>query len=216
MTQMIRHRYRIHYAKREAIRFTSHLDLHRTWERTLRRARIPLAYSQGFNPRPKMNQSPALPLGCTSECEAVDIWLEEERVPDSILHDVEQVTPNGLQIHSVLEVDPRAPSLQSQTIATEYDVILDPPPPHNDLQRSVQAVLEAEKLLRHWRGKDYDLRSRIEFLEVSRQDDGRPILTMILSARPGATGRPEEVIASLGLDPAHARFHRTRLILDSD
>jgi radical SAM-linked protein len=163
-----------------------------------------------------MNQSPALPLGCTSECEAVDIWLEEERVPDSILHDVEQVAPNGLQVQSILEVDPRAPSLQSQTIATEYDVILDPSPPHDDLQRSVQEVIDADKLPRHWRGKDYDLRPLIESLEVTRQEDGKPILTMILSARPGATGRPEEVIASLGFDPAHARIHRTKLILDSE
>lgn len=216
MAQMRRHRYRIHYAKRERIRFTSHLDLHRTWERTLRRAKVPLAYSQGFNPRPKMNQSPALPLGCTSECEAVDIWLEEERAPDSILHDVEQVAPEGLEIQSVLQVDSRTPSLQSQTVATQYDAILDPPPPHDDLQMSVQTVLETKKLPRHRRGKDYDLRPLIESLEIAHQEMERPILRMVLSARPGATGRPEEVIASLGLDPTCARIHRTKLILDSD
>ena len=216
MAQMRRHRYRIYYAKREAIRFTGHLDLHRTWERTLRRARVPLTYSQGFNPRPKMNLSPALPLGCTSECEAVDIWLEEERAPDSILHDVERVVPQGLQIQSVQQVDPRAPSLQSQTVATEYDVILYPPPPHDDLQMSIQTVLEVKKLPRHRRGKDYDLRPLIESLEITSQDMERPTLRMILSARPGATGRSEEVIASLGLDPTYARIHRTRLILDSD
>lgn len=215
MAQMRRLRYRIYYAKREAIRFTSHLDLHRTWERTLRRARIPLAYTQGFNPRPKMNQSPALPLGCTSECEAVDIWLKEERVPDSILHDVEQVAPEGLKIQSVLQVDPRKPSLQSQTVATQYDAILDPPP-HDDLQMSVQTVLEAKKLPRHRRGKDYDLRPLIESLEIAHQDMRKSILRMVLSARPGATGRPEEVIASLGLDPTYARIHRTKLILDSE
>jgi len=216
MAQKKHHRYRIQFAKRGTIRFTSHLDLHRTWERTLRRAKVPLAYSQGFNPRPKMNQSPALPLGCTSECEAVDIWLEEERTLDSIQHDVEQVVPEGLQILSVLEVNPRAPSLQSQTVAIEYAVILDPPPPRDELQRSVHAVVEAKKIPRHWRGKDYDLRPLIESLEIARQGMGRPILRMILSAREGATGRPEEVIASLGLDPTYARIHRTRLILDSE
>ena len=216
MTQMKRHRYRIHFAKRDAIRFTSHLDLHRTWERTLRRARVPLAYSHGFNPRPKMNQSPALPLGCTSECEAVDIWLEEERPPDNIRHDVRRVAPEGLEIQSIIQVDPRLPSLQSQTVAVEYDVILDPTPPHDDLQVSVQTILKAKNLPRHRRGKDYDLRPLIELLEIDSGDLGRPKLRMILSAREGATGRPEEVIASLGLDPTYARIHRTKLILDSD
>ena len=216
MTQINPHRYRIHFAKSEAIRFTSHLDLHRAWERTLRRARVPLVYSQGFNPRPKMNQSPALPLGCTSECEAVDIWLEEERAPDKILHDVDQVAPEGLQIQSVIKVDPKAPSLQSQTVAFEYAVILDQPPPHDDLQRFVKAIVESNKLPRRRRGKDYDLRPLIESLEITHEDMGTPKLRMILSARPGATGRSEEVIASLGLDPTYARIHRTRLILDSD
>jgi radical SAM-linked protein len=212
---MIHHRYRIHFSKGETIRFTSHLDLYRAWERTLRRAKVPLAYSQGFNPRPKMNQSPALPLGYSSECEAVDIWLDEERTPDSILHDVKKVAPVGLQIQSVLQVDHRAPSLQSQTVAIEYDVILDPSPPHDDLQKSVQAVLKAKSLPRTRRGRDYDLRPRIESLEITHQEVGRPTLRMILSAREGATGRPDEVIASMGLDPTYARIHRTKLILDS-
>ncbi len=216
MAQMKRPRYRIHFAKEYSIRFTSHLDLHRTWERTLRRAKIPLAYSQGFNPRPKMNHSPALPLGCTSECEAVDIWLEEERAPDSILYDVERVMPAGLQIQLVLQVDPQAPSLQSQILAFEYEVKLDPLPPYDGLQKAVQSVLEVKTLPRHRRGKDYDLRPLIESLEIIHQDKGRPILRMILSAREGATGRPEEVIASLGLDPTYARIHRTRLIVDSE
>jgi radical SAM-linked protein len=216
MTQISRHRYRIHFAKEDAIRFTSHLDLYRTWERTLRRARMPLVYSQGFNPRPKMNQSPALPIGCTSECEAVDIWLEEERPPEQILHDLRQVTPQGLQTRSIQEVDLRAPSLQSQVIAVAYDVSFDPPPSYEDLQRSVQMILKTKTLPRRRRGRDYDLRPLIENLEVDRGASGKPKLRMILSAREGATGRPDEVIASLGMDPTFARIHRTRLILGTE
>ncbi len=216
MTQSKHHRYRIHFAKSEAIRFISHLDLYRTWERTLRRAGVPLVYSQGFNPRPKMNHSPALPLGYTSECEAVDIWLEEEQTPEGILDNVKRVTPEGIQIQSVLHVDHRAPNLQSQTIAIEYEAILEPPPLLDDLQRSIQTLLNAKKLPRQRRGKNYDLRPLIESLAISHLDKGIASLSMILSAREGATGRPEEVIASLGLDPTHVRIHRTRLILDSE
>jgi radical SAM-linked protein len=216
MTQSRRHRYRIHFAKGDAIRFISHLDLYRTWERTLRRARIPLVYSQGFNPRPKMNQSPALPLGCTSECEAVDIWLEEELHPEHILQALRQVTPRGVQIQSVEQVDLRAPSLQSQVVAVEYVVLFDPSPPYDDLQVSVQNVLEEKTILRKRRGRDYDLRPLIEHLEVDHGEQKKSILRMILSARQGATGRPEEVIATLGLDPTFASIHRTRLFLDTE
>ena len=216
MTQSKRHRYRIHFTKGDTLRFIGHLDLYRTWERTLRRARIPLTYSQGFNPRPKMNQSPALPLGCTSECEAVDIWLEQELHPERILEDLRQVAPQGLQIQSVKQVDLRAPSLQSQVIAVEYVVLLDPSPPLDDLQSSVQNVLEEKTILRKRRGREYDLRLLIEHLEIDHGEPEKPILRMILSARQGATGRPEEAIASLGLDPTFASIHRTRLILDTE
>jgi radical SAM-linked protein len=216
MIQSRRHRYRIHFAKGDAIRFISHLDLYRTWERTLRRARIPLVYSQGFNPRPKMNQSPALPLGCTSECEAVDIWLEEELHPEHILQDLRQVTPQGVQIQLVKQVDLRAPSLQSQVVAVEYVVLFDPSPPYDDLQVSVQNVLEVKTILRKRRGRDYDLRPLIEHLEVDHGELKKSILRMVLSTRQGATGRPEEVIASLGLDPTFASIHRTRLFLDTE
>ena len=65
-------RLRIVFAKTEAMRYTSHLDLHRTWERTIRRANLPLAYSQGYNPHPRINLASALPLGFTSDCEVVE------------------------------------------------------------------------------------------------------------------------------------------------
>ena len=60
------------------MRFTGHLDLHRAWERTFRRAGLPLAYSQGFNPHPRLNLASALPLGFTSEGEVIDVWLEQD------------------------------------------------------------------------------------------------------------------------------------------
>ncbi|HLE27799.1 MAG TPA: TIGR03936 family radical SAM-associated protein, partial [Anaerolineales bacterium] len=69
-------RLRLTFAKTAAMKFSGHLDLHKTWERTLRRARLPLAYSQGFNPQPRLQLASALPLGFTSECEVLDAWME--------------------------------------------------------------------------------------------------------------------------------------------
>lgn len=71
-------RLRLTFAKTDAMRFTGNLDLHRTWERTIRRAGLPLAYSQGFHPQPRLNLASALPLGFTSQFEMVDVWLENE------------------------------------------------------------------------------------------------------------------------------------------
>jgi len=66
-------RYRIRFAKSAPLRFIGHLDLHRTWERTLRRAGARLAYSEGYNPRPRLNLGLALPLGCTSQGDLLDV-----------------------------------------------------------------------------------------------------------------------------------------------
>ncbi len=70
-------RVRILFAKTDAMRFIGNLDLHKAWERSCRRAGLPLAYSQGYNPQPKLNLASALPLGFTSQAELIDIWLEQ-------------------------------------------------------------------------------------------------------------------------------------------
>jgi radical SAM-linked protein len=213
MSQSKHFRYRITFAKTAAMRFTSHLDLHRAWERTLRRAQTPLVFSQGFNPRPRLNLSPALPLGCTGECELADIWLERELDPATLVKDFQRVAPDGLQIFSVEMVDNRQPSLQTQVIAVEYMVNIDPAPPIEELSSSVQSVINAKTLPRNRRGKDYDLRPLIESMEIECFEEGNFQLKMRLAARAGATGRPDEVLLSLGVDPSQAQSHRRRLFL---
>ena len=206
-------RYRITFAKTSAMRFTSHLDTHHAWERTLRRAQIPLVYSQGFNPRPRISLGAALPLGCTSECELIDVWLEGECSPADLLQDLRRVAPLGLNIKVVERVEKRQPSLQTQVIAVEYEAYIDPAPRLEELRSSVQTLLDAEALPRQRRGKDYDLRPLIEAIEVMPDNEEGPQLKMRLAAREGATGRPEEVLLALNLDPTLTRSHRTRMIL---
>ena len=206
-------RYRITFAKTPAMRFTSHLDTHHAWERTLRRAQVPLVYSQGFNPRPRISLGTALPLGCTSECELIDIWLKEECPPAHLLQDLRRVAPPGLQIKAVERVEKRQPSLQTQVVAVEYEVYIEPAPILEELRSSVQTLLDAETLPRQRRGRDYDLRPLIEAIEVIQEYGEGPKLKMRLSAREGATGRPEEALLALNLDPALTRSHRIRIIL---
>jgi hypothetical protein len=82
-----------------------------------------------------------------------------------------------------------------------------------DLERRVDALLGSETVLRKRREKNYDLRPLIEGLRLSPAPPAGPSVWMRLSSREGATGRPEEVLLALGIDPAGVRIHRTRLLL---
>jgi radical SAM-linked protein len=208
-------RLRITFAKTEAMRFTSHLDLHRTWERTFRRAELPLAYSQGYTPHPRLNLACALPLGFTSEGEVIDAWLEEQAPIPEIRAALERASPPGMRVLAIEEADEREAALQTELEAAEFVITLAEPLP--DLERGCQALLQAQSLPRQRRGKAYDLRPLIHDLQPAPDDDqGRQRLTIRLSAREGATGRPEEVIAALGAAAEGARVHRTRLIFRAE
>jgi radical SAM-linked protein len=206
-------RIRINFAKTEAMRYTSHLDLHRTLERTIRRAALPLAYSQGFRPHPRINLACALPLGFTSESEVVDIWLESELPLDSIRTALSSASPPGIVINSIEQVPLDLPALQSSLLAAEYHITFLCPMP--ELGRRIENVLESTSLPRIRRGKPYDLRPLINELKLL-PGDTKPLHSILvkLSAMEGATGRPEEVILALGGNPHEARVHRVQLIFN--
>jgi radical SAM-linked protein len=204
-------RLRITFAKNEAMRFTGHLDLHRAWERTFRRARLPLAYSQGFNPHPRLNLGSALPLGFTSECEVIDVWLEQDLTLEAVSTALQPALPPGLRVLNIQVVDPHRPALQSELEASEFRITLLESWP--DLERRCQALLETASLPRVRRQKAYDLRPLILALEpLSNDEQDRQRFLLRLVAREGATGRPEEVLDALDIPPEETRTHRTRLI----
>lgn len=206
-------RIRVNFAKTSAMRFTGHLDLFRTWERTIRRAGLPLAYSQGFNPHPKMALACALPLGFTSQAEMIDIWLEEDLELESVRAALEKAAPPGIQIQLIEEVDARLPALQTVVDSAEYEITLLEACPK--LDERLEALLASETLPRQRRGKDYDLRPLIGSVEILENDprSGFPRMQAVLAAREAATGRPEELLEALGIDPLAARVHRTKLNL---
>jgi radical SAM-linked protein len=89
---------RLRYAKRGPLRFTSHRDVARAFERALRRARVPMAYSQGFNPHPKVSWIGASPTGVASEAEYVEIQLVEVLEPDELVRILDAAMPPGLDL----------------------------------------------------------------------------------------------------------------------
>ncbi len=209
-------RIRITFSKQGALRYTGHLDLHKLWERAARRAELPLAYSQGFHPQPKMNLAAALPLGFSSTCEVLDMRLERDIELDGLRERLNETLPAGLQVSAVEQVDERAPALQTQVASAEYHVELKEPVDPAELKRKVQSALASESIPRERRGKSYDLRPLIEALTPAPSPDGRgELIFMRLAAREGATGRPEEVLDVLGIAFEETRIERTRLIFRS-
>lgn len=205
-------RVRITFTKQGALRYIGHLDLHRLWERAMRRADLPLAYSQGFHPQPKISLAAALPLGFSSRGEVLDVRLNEEVSVEDISSRLKDNLPPDIKVREIKSVDERLPALQTQVLSAAYDVRLTEPIDGSELKRKVESVMMTESIVRERRGKSYDLRPLIEMMSVITQADGTAWLKMTLAAREGATGRPEEVLAALGIEPETARVERTRLI----
>lgn len=214
-------RIRITFAKQGALRYTGHLDLHKLWERTARRAELPLAYSQGFHPQPKMNIAAALPLGFSSRCEVMDLRLQSDIPLDGLSEKLQNTLPTGIRVLSVECVDDAEPALQTQVDSAEYEVTLKEPVDRSELERRIESVIKSESLPRERRGKRYDLRPLIEELEiresgsslsVQEQSPGLHKVFMRLMAQEGATGRPEEVLDALGIPFEETRIERTKLL----
>jgi len=204
-------RIQITFSKQGALRYTGHLDLHKLWERAARRAELPLAYSQGFHPQPKMNIAAALPLGFSSRCEVLDMRLERDVPLEGLQEKLQQTLPTGIQVFAIESVDERAPALQTQVASAEYEVVSTEAGFGSDLKRRIDSVMESESIIRERRGKTYDLRPLVEELK-SLSDDK---IFMRLTAKEGATGRPEEVLDVLGIAFDETRIERTRLNFQS-
>jgi len=211
-------RIRITFAKQGPLRYTGHLDLHKLWERAARRAELPLAYSHGFHPQPKMNMAAALPLGFSSRCEVMDMKLEHEIQLEGLREKLQQTLPAGIQVLNVESADEGAPALQTQVASAEYQVTFAGPVDASELKRKIDSVMEAESLLRERRGKTYNLRPLIEELSLTplpTREEKVVRVCMRLAAREGATGRPEEVLDILGIAFEETRIERTHLIFRS-
>ncbi|MBN1486677.1 MAG: DUF2344 domain-containing protein [Anaerolineae bacterium] len=211
-------RYRITFANSGPLAYISVLELSQIWERSLRRAKVPVRYSQGFNPRPKLNVAAPLPVGCGGEAELMDVLLDEYWPAEEIMNALIGKTPAELKVVSTQNVPEQEPALSEQLMEAEYCISLKDVP-QEQMATAITTLLEAESILRprrgrKYRGKTYDLRPLIGAL---RQEVPPPSwsagLWMRLSARPGATGRPDEVLNALGLKEVPRRCTRTRLIL---
>ena len=205
-----RQRIRVIFTRNATLKYIGHLDMSRTWQRILRRAELPLAYSEGFNPQPKITFAAALPLGCTSEYEVLDFVLSPARAVSEVAVRLKRALPPGMQVTSIEEVPLKSPALQTQVLASEYTIRVEPGS-SDQLADRVQALLAATEVLRDRRGKAYNLRPLVLALTVERGEAERVIVRARLQSTEAGNGRPDELAAALGLDPAEVAIHRTRL-----
>lgn len=209
-------RLRIRFSRGEEIKFISHLDIMRLWQRALRRAEIPLAYTEGFNPHPRISLAAPLAVGVTSQAELMDIFCSKWVSPHFFTNAVSQQLPPGIEILQVYSVAPTMPSLQSQVGYAEYEVKLEMEKDKPEVEVALASLLSVEQLPWHHERdtgiRNYDLRALIDDLWLIDWRRGSCTIGMRLRCDSGGSGRPEQVAAALGFShPISIR--RTKLML---
>jgi radical SAM-linked protein len=209
-------RLRIRFRRGEEIKFISHLDIMRLWQRALHRAQIPLAYTEGFSPHPRLSLAAPLAVGITSQAELMDVFCSKWVSPHFFTDAVSQQLPAGIKIVQVFSVAPTMPSLQSQVGYAEYEVKLETDKDKAEVEKTLASLLAVEQLPWHHERdtgtRNYDLRALIDDLWLIEWRQGSSTIGMRLRCDSGGSGRPEQVAAALGFSHPTS-IHRTKLLL---
>ena len=179
------------FSKDETVRFVSHLDVQRLFQRAFRRANLPVAYSNGFNPHQQLSFATALTVGATSSAEWLDIKMDKDISPEYFAERVNDVLPMGFRIVEAFCAEDKYPSLSAVMAAAEYSIIL-----YFDEDVQAEAISSAiEKLLsdsivvlkKTKAGmKNVDIRPRVYRMELAYMQ-GRKC-TLSLAGRLDAAG----------------------------
>jgi radical SAM-linked protein len=188
-------RLRIRYAKRGRLRFTSHRDFSRAFERALVRVRLPMAYSSGFNPHPRISYAGAAPTGAASEAEYVEIGLAETVDPAAVHEALAEALPDGLDVLEVVESP--GGSLADRLEASSW--LIDLMAPYDEAAGAVADFLAAEEVLVERMTKkgmrEFDCRGAVVSLEAEPADAGSRLRLLLRHGTPAV--RPDDVITGL-------------------
>ncbi|MDP2965744.1 MAG: TIGR03936 family radical SAM-associated protein [Pelolinea sp.] len=205
-------RLRITFQKTGEIIYTSSLDLQKIWERSLRRAQLVVKYSEGFHPQPKMQLAVPLPLGFNGKEELIDLWFIYDYSKEEILERLRKALPDGIELISIDEIPENQKALNGLAESAEYIVtIIDAVISTPYLEKSIHCLLVKKDIVRERNKKSYDLRPLILSMELCKSNSNQPQIHMHLLARSGASGRPDEVVKELGIDPALCEIERIRI-----
>lgn len=209
---------RIRYVKRGRIRFISHRDVARAFERAFRIARLPLSFTEGFSPRPKVSFGLALPVGAESDAEYLDLELTEPVDLDALVADVADALPEGLDVVAAVALDARAPSLQESVSITGWRIEALGAPPAV-VADAIHAALAADTLVgvRRRKGNDSieDLRPAVRAMAVVGDSGSGTWVEMELATAPRSV-RPGEVVTALAQGFAEGATLRTHQWIERD
>ena len=197
-------RLRVHYAKRGRLSFSSHRDFQRAFERALRRAAVPMAYSSGFSPHPKVSYAGASPTGVASEAEYLEIAVTERCDPARLREALDRSLPPDLDVLEIVEA--HGDSLADRLQASVWQILL-PGVADETAAAAVQAFLAAERVevsrLTKNGLRTFDARSAVRRLEVAAEPRGSTpgpapcaILRLVVQHVTPAV-RPDDVLAGL-------------------
>jgi radical SAM-linked protein len=211
-------------------RFLAHLETMNAWIRTLRRARAPMAYSEGFHPHPKVAFARARPVAEETWADHMDVILNEPVDPAELMARVQACVPRGFKVFGVREVPLKSPSLMSQVQGADYAFVVDRPPV--DLSARVSRLLEQDELLVERKNKKrkgrkhrwsrrpamrtLDLKPHLRRIDLLSNgvpmalgaEEDQAVLAVKLDVVEGRGCKPSEMIGLLGLELSNVRVVR--------
>ncbi|ATW25486.1 TIGR03936 family radical SAM-associated protein [Candidatus Formimonas warabiya] len=200
------------------IRFLSHLDLLKVLERALRRADLPVAFSQGFNPHPKIAFGSARAVGLASECEYFDVELDRYVPPADFRQRLQEQCPCGLVIKETREISPASPPLMAVINCASYRVMVQSPFPftQEELDQKMDRLFDKKEIVVERvspKGrKTYDIRPGIFSLTAQALPEGA-LFHMDVAVGNEGNVRPGEVITALALEGEMGAITRTGLFI---
>jgi radical SAM-linked protein len=213
-------RLRLRFSKAGKIRFTSHRDVARMWERALRRSGLPVAYSQGYVPHPLVSFGLALPTGCESEGEYLDVWLgapaSGETPVAELAAALTPLLPDGIGVQAAALVGAAEGSLQQEVASCDWELEVLGVPSEEELRERVDNVLRAPVLTvrRQRKGREIDDDVRPAILALSVVGPHGEVKAELATHPRGV--RPADLVTALGADAAPGRACRTHQWIERD
>ena len=187
----------------------SHLDLQNTMQRALRRAQLPVAYSQGFNPHVLTSFATALSVGCQSRGEVMEVEMAGEISPEEFAEKLNACLPDGLKVRRCAPVPDSAPALMAKVAEAGYDITA----PNADLTEAVEAFLKAEEVMVEKRSKTktrlVNIRPMVH--EITCAFDGKDSRLSMVLEQTNANALKVELVMQALAPEQEFRFVRTAL-----
>ncbi|MEM8904467.1 MAG: TIGR03936 family radical SAM-associated protein [Actinomycetota bacterium] len=209
---------RLRFTKRGKVRFTGHRDVARIWERALRQTGVPIAYTQGFSPRPRLSFGLALPTGDESDGEYLDLLLDEPVDPEPLCEALTAALPDGFEVTAATTIERSTPSLQESVIACTWWFEV------RQIERDTAGALARELLeadvlpytrRRKGREVEVDLRSALGSLVPLGSSERGQAFSVELATKPFSV-RPAELIAATHPELELGLSRRTHQWIDGD